>query len=105
VPLEGFKALQCISVPQRFQIHKAYGAPERLPSAHTCYKNGYYLRFMKLVKVLGLGSRIIPMLWNESPFEERSHACRRRQRASGFWLALFCNTGMLSYGLLSPPAD
>lgn len=35
VPLEGFKALQGISGPQRFQIHKAYGAPERLPSAHT----------------------------------------------------------------------
>ncbi|ONK82067.1 uncharacterized protein A4U43_C01F35780 [Asparagus officinalis] len=26
-----------ISGPQRFQIHKAYGAPERLPSAHTCF--------------------------------------------------------------------
>ncbi|XWS51731.1 hypothetical protein CRYUN_Cryun11dG0008600 [Craigia yunnanensis] len=37
VPLEGFKALQGISCPQRFQIHKAYGAPERLPSAHTCF--------------------------------------------------------------------
>ncbi|XP_073159024.1 E3 ubiquitin-protein ligase UPL1-like [Henckelia pumila] len=37
VPLEGFKALQGISGPQRFQIHKAYGAPERLPSAHTCF--------------------------------------------------------------------
>ncbi|XP_043690385.1 E3 ubiquitin-protein ligase UPL1-like isoform X2 [Telopea speciosissima] len=37
VPLEGFKALQGISSPQRFQIHKAYGAPERLPSAHTCF--------------------------------------------------------------------
>ncbi|GJR71657.1 gypsy type transposase, partial [Tanacetum coccineum] len=36
VPLEDFKALQGISGPQRFQIHKAYGAPERLPSAHTC---------------------------------------------------------------------
>ncbi|KAG0454478.1 hypothetical protein HPP92_023770 [Vanilla planifolia] len=36
VPLEGFKALQGISGPQRLQIHKAYGAPERLPSAHTC---------------------------------------------------------------------
>jgi E3 ubiquitin-protein ligase HUWE1 len=35
VPLEGFKALQGISGPQRLQIHKAYGAPERLPSAHT----------------------------------------------------------------------
>lgn len=35
VPLEGFKALQGISGPQRFQIHKAYGAPVRLPSAHT----------------------------------------------------------------------
>ncbi|KAJ8754891.1 hypothetical protein K2173_015403 [Erythroxylum novogranatense] len=37
VPLEGFKALQGISGPQRFQIHKAYGSPERLPSAHTCF--------------------------------------------------------------------
>ncbi|CBI39752.3 unnamed protein product, partial [Vitis vinifera] len=37
VPLDGFKALQGISGPQKFQIHKAYGAPERLPSAHTCF--------------------------------------------------------------------
>ncbi|KAG6508465.1 hypothetical protein ZIOFF_033839 [Zingiber officinale] len=37
VLLEGFKALQGISGPQQFQIHKAYGAPERLPSAHTCF--------------------------------------------------------------------
>ncbi|KAF8094776.1 hypothetical protein N665_0353s0007 [Sinapis alba] len=37
VPLEGFKALQGISGPQRLQIHKAYGGPERLPSAHTCF--------------------------------------------------------------------
>nr|XP_010929052.1 E3 ubiquitin-protein ligase UPL1 isoform X2 [Elaeis guineensis] len=37
VPLEGFKALQGLSGPQHFQIHKAYGAPERLPSAHTCF--------------------------------------------------------------------
>ncbi|GAB2258516.1 hypothetical protein Droror1_Dr00014676 [Drosera rotundifolia] len=37
VPLEGFKALQGISGPQKFQIHRAYGAPERLPSAHTCF--------------------------------------------------------------------
>ncbi|KAG6518408.1 hypothetical protein ZIOFF_021883 [Zingiber officinale] len=37
VPLEGFKALQGISGPQQFQIHKTYGAPERLPSVHTCF--------------------------------------------------------------------
>nr|GEW58270.1 E3 ubiquitin-protein ligase UPL1-like [Tanacetum cinerariifolium] len=38
VPLEGFKALQRISGPrQRFRIYKAYGAPEWLPSAHTCF--------------------------------------------------------------------
>lgn len=30
VPLEGFKALQGVSGPQRFQIHKAYGAGEGL---------------------------------------------------------------------------
>lgn len=33
--MEGFKALQGISGPQKFQIHKSYGANERLPSAHT----------------------------------------------------------------------
>ncbi|XP_042414753.1 E3 ubiquitin-protein ligase UPL1-like [Zingiber officinale] len=37
VPLEGFKALQGISGPQQFQIHKTYGAPERLPSVHTYF--------------------------------------------------------------------
>ncbi|KAH7427928.1 hypothetical protein KP509_10G067500 [Ceratopteris richardii] len=37
VPLEGFQALQGVSGPQKCQIHKAYGAPERLPTAHTCF--------------------------------------------------------------------
>jgi len=37
VPLEGFASLEGMSGPQRFQIHRAYGAPTRLPSAHTCF--------------------------------------------------------------------
>nr|XP_043635676.1 E3 ubiquitin-protein ligase UPL2-like [Erigeron canadensis] len=37
VPLEGFSALQGISGAQKFQIHKAYGRPDHLPSAHTCF--------------------------------------------------------------------
>jgi E3 ubiquitin-protein ligase HUWE1 len=37
VPLDGFKALQGISGPQRFQIHRAYGGGQRLCSAHTCF--------------------------------------------------------------------
>ena len=37
VPLGGFRALQGISGPQRFQIQRAYGPPDRLPSAHTCF--------------------------------------------------------------------
>ncbi|KAK9109074.1 hypothetical protein Sjap_017134 [Stephania japonica] len=37
VPLEGFSALQGISGSQRFQIHKAYGSADHLPSAHTCF--------------------------------------------------------------------
>jgi E3 ubiquitin-protein ligase HUWE1 len=37
VPLGGFRSLQGISGPQRFQIHKSYGATDRLPSAHTCF--------------------------------------------------------------------
>eukprot|EP00743_Colponemidia_sp_Colp-15_P003757 GILK01004053.1.p1 GENE.GILK01004053.1~~GILK01004053.1.p1 ORF type:complete len:1970 (+),score=455.64 GILK01004053.1:306-6215(+) len=37
VPLEGFKALQGMRGPQKFQIHKAFGSTARLPSAHTCF--------------------------------------------------------------------
>ncbi|KAL3504929.1 hypothetical protein ACH5RR_034770 [Cinchona calisaya] len=37
VPLERFSALQGISGSQKFQIHKAYGSPDHLPSAHTCF--------------------------------------------------------------------
>ncbi|XP_051123521.1 E3 ubiquitin-protein ligase UPL2-like isoform X2 [Andrographis paniculata] len=37
VPLEGFGALQGISGSQKFQIHKAYGSADHLPSAHTCF--------------------------------------------------------------------
>ncbi|KAL3504950.1 hypothetical protein ACH5RR_034791 [Cinchona calisaya] len=37
VPLEGFSALQGISGSQKFQIHKAYGSPDHLPSARTCF--------------------------------------------------------------------
>ena len=37
VPLDGFKALQGISGPQKFQIHRAYGPLDRLPAAHTCF--------------------------------------------------------------------
>ena len=32
VPLEGFKALQGVHGPQKFQIHRAYGHTDRLPS-------------------------------------------------------------------------
>ena len=39
VPLDGFKALQGISGPQKFQIHKAHGDGDRLPSAHTCFNH------------------------------------------------------------------
>ena len=57
VPLEGFRALQGISGPQRCQIHKAYGAPERLPTAHTWY-NMVYLTFkiflMLIPQLLGI---------------------------------------------------
>ena len=36
VPLEGFKALQGIGGVQKFQIHKSFTSPDRLPTAHTC---------------------------------------------------------------------
>lgn len=35
VPLDGFKALQGVHGPQKFQIHKAYGDQVRLPSGEA----------------------------------------------------------------------
>lgn len=35
VPLGGFANLSGVSGPQRFQIHKSFGAPGQLPTAHT----------------------------------------------------------------------
>lgn len=37
VPLGGFVELQGVQGVQRFSIHKAYGASDRLPQAHTCF--------------------------------------------------------------------
>nr|CCA14299.1 HECT E3 ubiquitin ligase putative [Albugo laibachii Nc14] len=37
VPLEGFKALEGMRGTQKFNIHKAFGNPDALPSAHTCF--------------------------------------------------------------------
>ncbi|KAF8070121.1 hypothetical protein FPV67DRAFT_1579109 [Lyophyllum atratum] len=37
VPLGGFVDLQGVQGVQRFSIHKAYGASDRLPQAHTCF--------------------------------------------------------------------
>lgn len=37
VPLEGFKALEGMRGTQKFNIHKAFGNNNALPSAHTCF--------------------------------------------------------------------
>jgi len=37
VPLEGFSVLQGVHGVQKFQIHKDFASPDRLPSAHTCF--------------------------------------------------------------------
>ena len=37
VPLEGFKALQGVNGPQKFQIHKSFGSTSLLPTSHTCF--------------------------------------------------------------------
>ncbi|KAF9241543.1 hypothetical protein BU15DRAFT_87134 [Melanogaster broomeanus] len=37
VPLSGFVDLQGVQGVQRFSIHRAYGDPDRLPQAHTCF--------------------------------------------------------------------
>ncbi|KAF9531661.1 hypothetical protein CPB83DRAFT_79933 [Crepidotus variabilis] len=37
VPLNGFLDLQGVQGVQKFSIHRAYGEPDRLPQAHTCF--------------------------------------------------------------------
>lgn len=37
VPLDGFKALQGMRGPQKFNIHRSYAGSNRLPMAHTWY--------------------------------------------------------------------
>jgi E3 ubiquitin-protein ligase HUWE1 len=37
VPLEGFRALQGMRGLQKFNMHKAYGGLNALPTAHTCF--------------------------------------------------------------------
>ena len=37
VPLEGFAALHGSNGVHKFHIHRDYGSPNRLPSAHTCF--------------------------------------------------------------------
>ena len=44
VPIEGFKALQGIGGPQRFQIHRAAGE-DRLPTASTCFNQLHLSNF------------------------------------------------------------
>jgi E3 ubiquitin-protein ligase HUWE1 len=37
VPLGGFKDLEGMRGPQKFNVHLAYGGGNRLPTAHTCF--------------------------------------------------------------------
>jgi hypothetical protein len=37
LPTAARAGAQGIGGPQRFQIHRAYGPQDRLPSAHTCF--------------------------------------------------------------------
>ena len=37
VPLEGFVALEGMRGRQKFNIHKAFGNEQTLPTAHTCF--------------------------------------------------------------------
>ena len=43
VPLGGFSNLQGMRGTQRFSIHRAYGEPGLLPSAHTCFNQVYLI--------------------------------------------------------------
>lgn len=51
VPLEGFKALEGMRGTQKFNIHKAFGNPNALPSAHTWYVQLSPLVACKIINV------------------------------------------------------
>lgn len=50
VPLSGFVDLQGVQGVQRFSIHRAYGASDRLPQAHTCKSHEASLYWKKPLK-------------------------------------------------------
>jgi hypothetical protein len=55
VPLQGFAALEGMSGPQKFQIHRDDRSTTRLPSAHTCFNQldlPAYETYEKLRKML-----------------------------------------------------
>jgi hypothetical protein len=69
VPLGGFKDLQGVHGPQKFQVHKAYGPDERLPSGAArqgacCWLR---LRFRQAhVGPRGRAGRAAPAVWQAS---------------------------------------
>jgi len=46
VPLGGFGDLQGVQGVQKFSIHRAYGEPDRLPQAHTCFNQSQFVYFV-----------------------------------------------------------
>lgn len=107
--------MQGISGPQRFQIHKAYGAPDRLPSAHTWWVNIIYSLFRSLrllqtkISAYWVSAILIPYLFfqllfsfNQLDLPEYTSKEQLQERlllaiheaSEGFgfgWPALWCN--------------
>lgn len=44
VPLNGFKELEGMNGVNRFNIHRAYGDKNRLPTSHTCFNREFIIR-------------------------------------------------------------
>lgn len=62
VPLNGFKELEGMNGINRFNIHRAYGSKERLPTSHTCFnrKSCYGPRYGNHFILITAQSSIFP---------------------------------------------
>ena len=77
MPLDGFKALQGVHGPQKFQIHRAYGATDRLPSGAVLLRATLRLRMVCLIRGSTHNGSVAPSTPRASmpPPHPAAHTC------------------------------
>jgi E3 ubiquitin-protein ligase HUWE1 len=72
VPLNGFKELEGMNGVNRFNIHRAYGDKNRLPTSHTCFNRKLLLcSDSRILAKSALQNSIFPSMTATIHFEHR----------------------------------